>query len=171
MDTFWQGLAQNLAATLIASFFGAVGGTLFSQFYQRRREEESYGGWTVLVKRGGQVEVERSVPIERAKLVLRDDSELSVYLKGIANAVGWINCDLVTEGQDNGMLERNEKRRTFTIDFDKNPPARNSGPTLRDVMNELRKLSGGTVSIGIDEQLAGGGPTSEVSAARGGIAS
>ena len=160
MDSFLLGLLQNW----VASFVGAIAAITFTQIYHRRREQEQFGGWTVVVTRNGKIEVERSIPVERAKSVLKDDSELSVYLKGIANAVGWINCDLVTDGYKNGMLDRNESRRILTINYDKNPK-RDSGPTLRDIMNELQRIKGGSSTLTIDEVLANRGPDSEPAAA------
>lgn len=162
MESFWVGVLQNW----VASFVGAIAGVVFTQVYRRRRDHAEFGGWTVLVMRNGKIEVERSIPVERAKLIIKDDSELSVYLKGVANAVGWINCDLVTEGYKNGMLERNESRRTFTINYDKNPK-RDSGPTLRDIMNELQRIRNGSSTLTIDEILANRGPDSEPTAAIG----
>ncbi len=117
MIDFLLAVLQNL----VASAVGAAIGVIFTQLYLRRRERSKYGGWRVLVMRDKQVLIDRPISIERAKVILQDDTELSVTLKGIANPIDWINCDLVTQGFENGMLERDDENKCFVIDFDKNP--------------------------------------------------
>lgn len=166
MNEFWTAVLQNLVASGIGAAAGAIFGVFFSQFYQKRRDKEQFGDWTVIVKRPGLEDVERLIPVERAKLVLDDDSALSVYLKGIASPYGWINCDLVTDGYKNGMLQRNNDRRMFIIDYSKNPK-RDAGPSNKDIMNELQRLGGKLGATTIDEALADRGHDSEITAAEG----
>lgn len=141
MDEWVKAILQNLIASGIASFFGVIFGVLVLQRYQRGQDEKKFGNWTVIVKRPGEKDVKRCIPIERAKLVLDDDSELSVYLKGIASPFGWINCDLVTEGVENKMLVRDNEHRTFIIDYACNPQ-RKPGQTNVGERNAAIGVSG-----------------------------
>lgn len=117
MEQFWSGTLENLAANVIAAFLGVVA----AWFVRRVWEQWRYGGWQVVVVKGGAEKLRRPVSVGKAKEVLEEPAELSVFLKGVASPYGWINCDIIQEGEALGLLKRDRTARTFTIDLDRNP--------------------------------------------------
>lgn len=88
--------------------------------------------------------------VKRAKSTRRP-ADLSVFLKGVASPYGYVQCDIIQDGERLGLLKVDETRedlwrfkryicRVYTIDMDKNPqsptkPAASSKP--QSVMHQL----------------------------------
>lgn len=118
MDNILGGVTVNL----LSEFLVVVFGVLFAQFVRSRWDRWRHGGWRVIIKEQGQQIHVRPVSPAKAKQIAEMPEELSVFLKGVASGYGWINCDLVTEGRERGMLIEDPKARTYVVDMDKNPP-------------------------------------------------
>jgi len=108
-----SGLVQNFVWMLVAIFF--------AQFVQRAYEKWRYGNWRILVKRAGEELVNREISTGKVKEILSEPAEMSVFVKGVASPYGWINCDVLTIGKDNGLFVKNPIERRLVIDLDKNP--------------------------------------------------
>lgn len=117
MDNILSGVFVNL----LSEFVVVVAGVLFAQFIRNRLDKRRYGGWHVIVKRQGDEIHVRPISSGKIKQIAEVPEELSVFLKGVASGYGWINCDLVTEGRELGMLVEDKTARKYTIDMDKNP--------------------------------------------------
>ena len=119
MTSFLIGICVNLSS----EFLVVVVGVLFAQFIRSWYDRRRYGGWQVIVKRGDTVIDVRPVSSGKIKQVNDIPEDLSVFLKGVASGYEWINCDLVTEGRNLGLLVEDKVARKIVIDLDKNPPA------------------------------------------------
>lgn len=106
---------------LVSDFFGVVIGILVVQRVQAWWCRRQYGGWKVVVRNKGNECVRRSVSHEKAREVLNEEADLSVFLKGVVNPYGRINCDLVSTGIDRGLLVLDREKREFIINLENNP--------------------------------------------------
>ena len=68
---------------LIASFLAVVFGIAFTQFVRRRWDEHRYGRWHVIVKKKEEIKVNRAISVRKAKEILDEPADLSVFLKGV----------------------------------------------------------------------------------------
>jgi len=83
-----------------------------------------WGGWQIKVVRGDEVLTTRTMSPERAKMILQDDNDLSVFLKGIVSPHGWLNIDICSErAKREGLLMIDHSKKIITVDLSKNPPA------------------------------------------------
>lgn len=112
---------------LIASFLVVVSGIVFTQFIRRRRDEHLYGGWHVIIKKKEEIKVDRAISVRKAKEILNEPADLSVFLKGIVSPYSSLNCDIIEEGECRGLLIKDNVNRQFIVDLDKNPPREGSG--------------------------------------------
>lgn len=131
-------IAQNLAASFIAVLLGLA----FAHFVQDRIDNKRYGGYSVRVLRTEwdedkgsneqKVKVDRPISVAKAKAILSESSDLSVFLKGVVSPYAILFCDLIAE------LENEEKPatekvlrlegKTYIIDLDNNKqPKQNAG--------------------------------------------
>ena len=117
MDWIFGGIFVNL----LSEFVVVVAGVLFAQFIRSRLDKHRFGGWHVIIRRNGEAIDTRPVSPGKIKQIHEIPEELSVFLKGVASGYDWINCDLVTEGRDLGMLVEDAIQRTYVIDLDLNP--------------------------------------------------
>lgn len=131
---------RAIIQNLLASFLAVVIGIAFTYLVRRQWDRHRYGGWHVHILKGGTKEVDREISVEKAKEILREPSELAVFLKGVASPYGWINCDILQKGVEEGLFVRDDQKRLLTIDLDRNPkppPAVSN----EQVMGLLRQLA------------------------------
>lgn len=123
-----------IAQNLVASFIAVLLGLAFARFVQDRIDNKRYGGYSVRVlKTEGdedkgsneqKVKVDRPISVAKAKAILSESADLSVFLKGVVSPYAILFCDLIAE------LENKEKPatekvlrlegKTYIIDLDKN---------------------------------------------------
>lgn len=135
MDTvsgqFWLGLGINI----LSSFLGVVAAYLLGKLYYERR----FAGWRVRLIKEKEQRLDRPISPRKAREIYEETADLSVFLKGVASPYGYITCDIIQDGEDLGLLRKEEERKDFqlfkrpiinrtirriyTIDMDKNPPA------------------------------------------------
>ena len=113
----WEFLIQTVLAELIV----VVLGVLIAHFILRNWERWRYGKWHVVVLEGEETHVDRRISPAKAKQILDEPADLSVFLKGVVSPYGWIKCDLIEHGQEEGLLVVDEVKKRFVIDLDKNP--------------------------------------------------
>lgn len=122
---FWSGLLANL----FSSFVGVLTAYLVGKYYYDRR----FAGWRVRLIQDGKERLNRSISPRKAREICDEPADLSVFLKGIASPYGYVQCDIIQDGEELGLLGVEEERkdwwrinrsirRTYTIDMDKNPP-------------------------------------------------
>lgn len=118
MDNVWAVIGLGVLTNFISTILGVLAAYVIRDHINERR----FGRWRARVTRGGKEIGSRGISARKAEQLLEEPAELSVFLKGVASPYGWINCDLVTDGVDNGMLIIDRVGRVYTIDMDKNPP-------------------------------------------------
>ena len=128
MDDSLLRIGETVAESLLARFLVVVAGVVFAQFVQVRWERWRFGRWVVVVKRGGEELLNRAISPHKAKEILEEPAELSVFLKGVLSPYAWIGCDLVGKGRELGLLVEDRAARRFVIDLDRNPPAESHKP-------------------------------------------
>jgi len=112
---------------LIAGFLAVVLGIAFTRLVRSRWDEHRYGGWQVIIKENEKTRVRRAISVRKAKEILDDPADLSVFLKGIASPYAFIGCDIIEEGECRGLLTQDNVNRQFILDLDKNPPREKPG--------------------------------------------
>ncbi|MBX7236933.1 MAG: hypothetical protein K1X65_21305 [Caldilineales bacterium] len=117
MQAWLIAITQNL----IASFLAVVFGIAFTYLVRRQWDKYWFGRWRVVVLEGGETKVDRPISVNKAKQILDESSELSVFLKGVTSPYGWINCDILDKGRELGLLVEDQAKRVFIVDLDKNP--------------------------------------------------
>lgn len=118
----------NLAAVVAGQIFNDLVSLIVAftavkaleALYKKRK----YGGWTLIVQDAtGKVVTKRLVGMKKMEAVLDDESELSVFIKGVSSPFAWINIDPVTKGREVGLLTILPKVKEISVDLSKNPPA------------------------------------------------
>lgn len=120
LDYFEQ-LGQDALVSLPITFFGAL---LAFWFYEKLWKNWRYGRWELHVissdpeKKG----TTRLLSSSTAERILKDETDLSVFVKGVASPYGWLNIDPCSEeSKERGLLVMNNRARTITLDMNKNP--------------------------------------------------
>lgn len=118
-DTLFESVVYDLIVTGIAAFIGFVVGDLFMGWLRRRR----YGGWRLhVIKEDGSEGTTRDISAATAERILKDENELSVFVKGAGSFYGWIKTDPVSPtGREAGLLTRDDDARVLTLDYGKDP--------------------------------------------------
>ena len=132
----WPFLIQSL----LAEFLVVVAGVLFAILVRDQWIRWRYGGWKVIIMQPGEPDHVREITPTKAKEIIDTEEELSVYLKGVASSYGWLNCDLITEGRECGMLVEQLEKKRFLIDMAKNPAK--PPPTLAQIHAQIAELDG-----------------------------
>lgn len=129
-------IAQNLAASFIAVLLGLA----FARFIQDRIDSKRYGGYSVKVLRTERdedkgsseqkVKVDRPISVAKAKAILAESADLSVFLKGVVSPYATLFCDLIAELEDKEKPTAERVLRlegkTYIIDLDKNKQPKQS---------------------------------------------
>lgn len=128
MDDRILRIGETVIESLLVRFLVVVAGVVFAQFIQTWWERWRFGRWVVVLKRGDEVLLERPISPRKAKEILEEPAELSVFLKGVVSPYAWIACDLVGRGREIGLLVEDRRARRFVIDLARNPPGRTPPP-------------------------------------------
>ncbi len=135
MGTWITNLLSNVVISLIVEFVMVVLGVIVGHLILARWEEWRYGGWSVVVRNGDRVLVRRRISPRKAKEILSEPAELSVFLKGVVSPYARIHCDLIEEGKRLGVLVEDRSAKQFTIDLAKDlPRARGESVENGDVL-------------------------------------
>jgi hypothetical protein len=118
-----------IVQSLLSEFVAVVAGVLFVQLVQRQWEKWRFGGWKVIILKEGTTLLNREITPRKTKEILGEETDLAVFLKGVASPYEWINCDPLEEGRRNGLLVIDQATRRFTLDLDKNPSRSTVQPT------------------------------------------
>ena len=110
-----------IAQTLLGELIVVIAGVLFAYGIKGQYDKWRYGRYRVRILQNGAEKVNRPISPRKAKEILDEPADLAVFLKGVASPYGWIRCDIISEGQEIGLLTIDHQKRTFIIDLDKNP--------------------------------------------------
>lgn len=82
-----------------------------------------WGGWQVLVRHGDKLLSVRNLSPAKAKVILTDANDLSVYIKGMVSPHAWLNIDICSDlAKDSGLFHINKAEKKLSVDIAKNPP-------------------------------------------------
>jgi hypothetical protein len=126
--TVLSDILSFVAQTLLGEFLVVVAGVLFAHFIQNWWEQKRYGQWRVRILQGGEMILDREISARKAKEILEEPAELSVFLKGVVSPYAWVRCDILKEGIERRLLVQDREQRIFFVDLDKNPAKENGGP-------------------------------------------
>ena len=109
---------EQIAASVIGCIVGVVFPYIVFHAYTKRR----FSGWKVVVKDKDAIRAERKVGPKKAEIILEDDAELSVFVKGIVSPFCTLNEDLLSErARDIGLFTRSDREKRLTVDISRNP--------------------------------------------------
>lgn len=109
--------------TIVGELIVVILGVLFANYIWAFIERRRFGNWQVIVRRRGEDLVRRDISARKVREILEEPADLVTFLKGVVSPYAFINCDLITTGQECGMLQIDQDRRRFLLDLDQNPPA------------------------------------------------
>ena len=123
MESIWNQISSNLALnTLYDIIKFCVSFLLVRSLYDSWFKRWRWGDWQTVVMRGNQELARRKISPARAKTIHEDDTELSVYIKGVVSFHDWLNLDVCShEAKSTGLLTINKNKREIMVDLAKNP--------------------------------------------------
>lgn len=85
---------------------------------------------------------QRSLLPRKAREILTDDGEFSIYVKGIISSTGtWLNVDIISDkAERDGLVFRDPKRREIRIDVAKNPPKEKTEKFTKETQEQIDDL-------------------------------
>jgi hypothetical protein len=105
-----------------------IGYVIARLIYERVFKRWQWGGWTLHVRRGDEVLARRDLSPEKAERIIKNDDELSVYVKGVVSPHAWLNMDIGSpRARECGLLVVDRKHRTLAVDLAHNPPKQAQG--------------------------------------------
>ncbi len=132
-----ESILANIGYDLLKIIFGfIVARYLVDSLYMKWR----WGGWKFLVMDGGNQKGLRVISPAVAKRILSDDTDFSVYAKGVVSPHTWLNVDPGNpKAWEIGLLEKDVKTKTITCRLDKNP-LKDKEPSKTEIYNKIQML-------------------------------
>ena len=130
VDELQSSFTLNLLYVLFKVFVGYIIARLT---YEGIFKQWRYGGWSLLVMRDGHELARRKLSPQLAESVLKNDNDLSVYVKGVVSFHEWLRMDICSpRARELGLLRLDKKAKTIMVDLDKNPPDPRRGDRTPD---------------------------------------
>jgi len=124
----WGGLLGNIFTGLVTELVIVILGVLFAHTIQIKWKEWRHGGWRVRVMRNDEEMIlERAISPAKAKEILQEPANLSVFLKGVVSPYAIIRCDLIGEGRERGLLVEDKQGKLLIINLARNPTGNSTG--------------------------------------------
>lgn len=120
--TWIKPILDFVLSSLLQELVVIIAGVLFARFIYDRWVDWRYGNWRVIIHQNGKQIVARAISPRKQKEIHTEPADLAVFLKGVSSPYGWINCDIIEEGEQLGLLVVDHDARTYTLNLDKNPP-------------------------------------------------
>jgi hypothetical protein len=117
----WDEIPKLLVSGLIQNLVWVIVGILLVQSTKNLLDWLRFGRWSIVVIDQGIEKVNREITVRKARDILNEPAEMSVFVKGVASPYGWIKCDLFQEGTERGLFKQDSKQRQLIVDLDKNP--------------------------------------------------
>ncbi len=124
-----QNIADFLLEAIKNEIAAVVVGVFFAQGIQKLYDYFRYGRWKIILYQEGREIVQREISTSKAKEIIKEEAELSVFLKGVISPYVHLTCDILKKGRELGLLKEDKKGRCFIVDLDKNPPKKNGMDT------------------------------------------
>lgn len=110
-----------IAQTILGELIVVVVGVLFAYGIKEQYNKWRYGRYRVRVLQNNQEVVNRPISPRKSQEILDEPADLAVFLKGVTSPYAWIKCDIISKGQEIGLLTIDREKREFVINLDKNP--------------------------------------------------
>ncbi len=138
-------LLDFILESLLQEIVIVIAGVLVAQTISRWWELRRYGGWRVEIWKDGKKVLEKPISPGKMKMILDVPEDMGVFLKGLISPFGWLNCDLMGEGPELGLLRIGHRERLIMIDMDKNPPPKSAKASAeyRDLEECLKRCLSG----------------------------
>ncbi len=121
MTEFWEFISQTILGELLIVILGVLVARPIQEWLDSRR----FGNWSLLITRGtGKMlkeELDDSISAGKMKEILNVPEDMAVFLRGRIRPFEMLNCDLMSEGPELGLLKIDRKARKIHINLDKNP--------------------------------------------------
>ena len=117
----WPELTSGVIINLVTEIIVGVVGVFVAQFIRRTWDEWRYGRWIAIVRRNNEDLVRRKVSAGKAKEILGEPSDLSVFLKGLVSPYDTLHCDIIEVDKQPGLLLIDHDARQFVINLNLNP--------------------------------------------------
>ncbi len=111
-------ILESIFSELVVTIFGVLIAQNMIDWWRRRR----FGGWNIVIRRGTEVLGERPLTADKARMVLDDDHDLSVFIKGVVSSYEWLNTDILGTNKEGGIFRQDDDAREFIVDLEHNPP-------------------------------------------------
>lgn len=120
MHIFQSDLANFFFETLFGELLLTIVGVILAQPLIKKFDNLRYGQWCLTVMKNGEAQIEK-MPISPGKMKQFHEipEEMPVFLKGMCSPFHRINCDLMQEGKEKGVLNIDEKNRVILINLDR----------------------------------------------------
>jgi hypothetical protein len=120
MHIFQSDLANFFFETLFGELLLIIVGIILAQPLIEKFNDLRYGKWHLTIMKNGEARIEK-MPISSGKMKQLHDipEEIPVFLKGMCSHFHHINCDLIMEGKEKGVLNIDEKNRVILINLDR----------------------------------------------------
>lgn len=105
----------NLMSDLFVSLLSDAVVVLFAVLIWNRYKVFRFGGWHVSIRQDGKEIARRDISARKAEIVLDDDADLSVFIKGVVSPYGWLNTDVLN------LIMVSKSLKMIDVDLDKNP--------------------------------------------------
>lgn len=116
-----QNTLNFIYQTLLGELITVVTGVIVANFLISRWENRKFGGWSVVLRQNGNEILRREISPRKARAILEEPADLSVYLKGVASPYAFLKCDLLKDGKALGLLIEDHENNCYILDLDKNP--------------------------------------------------
>jgi len=120
MQIFSNDVANFFFETLFGELLLTIVGVVLAQTFIKWLNNRRYGKWHLTVMKNGEARIDK-MPISPGKIKQFNEipEEMPVFLKGMCSPFHRINCDLMQEGKEKGVLNIDEKSRVILINLDR----------------------------------------------------
>ena len=120
MQIFQSDIANFFFETLFGELLLTIVGVILAQPLIIKLNNLRYGKWHLTVMKNGEARID-NMPISPGKIKQFREipEEIPVFLKGMCSPFHRINCDLMQEGKEKGVLNIDEKNRVILINLDR----------------------------------------------------
>ncbi|MEA3350517.1 MAG: hypothetical protein U9Q82_07850 [Chloroflexota bacterium] len=118
-------LLDFVGKTIAGDLVTVIMGVIFAHLIQNYWDQWRFGGWSIVIQKGGKTIMDEKLAASTRKELSKDDLTLRAQLKGLISPYAWINCDLLREGKGIGLFREDQENKRYLIDLDKNPQKNN----------------------------------------------
>ena len=119
LENIYTAIIQNGIYDILKIMIGFI----FARFlYEKYIVDFFWGGWRIkVIKKEGEVLMERDISPTVKKLISNNEKEYSEYLKSVTSPYCWIKTDILSpQSIQSGLLTKDDEQKMIIIDISKN---------------------------------------------------